>query len=59
MIASKRPERIRVAFDDHRLAANAGLLLPVTLAYGLGLHELVDSHFDLGNVPVGRTRETR
>lgn len=32
MIASERPERIRVAFDDHRLMANAGLLLPLARA---------------------------
>ena len=25
-------DRIQVAFDDHRLVANAGLILPVTLA---------------------------
>ena len=31
--------------------ANAGLLLPVTLAQRLGLGELVDSHVDLGDAP--------
>ncbi len=31
--------------------ANAGLLLPVTLAQHLGLRELVDSHVDLGAAP--------
>jgi len=51
MIASERPDRIQVAFDDHRLVANAGLLLPVTLAHRLGLSELVDSHLDLGDAP--------
>ena len=30
-------DRIHVAFDDHHLAANAGLILPVTLARHLGL----------------------
>ena len=45
------PGRIQIAFDDHRLVANAGLLLPVTLAQRLGLGELVDSHVDLGNAP--------
>ena len=48
MIASERPDRIHVTFDDHRLVANSGLLLPVTLAGRLGLSELVDSHLDLG-----------
>ena len=45
------PDRIHVAFDDHRLVANAGLLLPVTLAHHLGLGELVDRHVDLGDAP--------
>ena len=44
-------DRIQIAFDDHRLVANAGLLLPVTLAQHLGLRELVDSHVDLGDAP--------
>ena len=34
------PDRIRIAFDDHRLVANAGLLLPSTLAQHLGLPQL-------------------
>ncbi len=32
MLPLEPPDRIHVAFDDHRLVANAGLLLPVTLA---------------------------
>ena len=47
----EHPDRIRVSFDDHRLVANAGLLLPVTLAQRLGLRELVDRHVDLGDAP--------
>ena len=31
------PDRIQIAFDDPRLVANAGLILPVTLAGRLGL----------------------
>ena len=31
--------------------ANAGLILPVTLAQHLGLCELVDHHIDLGDAP--------
>ena len=31
--------------------ANAGLLLPVTLAHHLGLRDLVDRHVDLGRAP--------
>ena len=37
MLPPERPDRIQIAFDDHRLVANAGLLLPVTLAHHLGL----------------------
>ena len=48
---SRNPDRIRIAFDDHRLVANAGLLLPATLAWHLGLRELVDHHLDLGGAP--------
>ena len=44
-------DRICAVFDDHRLVANAGLLLPVTLAQHLGLGELVDNHVDLGDAP--------
>ena len=51
MLPSERLDRIHIAFDDHRLVANAGLLLPVTLAHHLGLGELVDSHVDLGDAP--------
>ena len=48
MLPLEHPDRIHVAFDDHRLVANAGLLLPVTLAHHLGLGELVDCHVDWG-----------
>ena len=51
MLPREQPDRIHVAFDDHRLVANAGLLLPVTLAHHLGLGELVDRHVDLGEAP--------
>ena len=51
MLPRNDPERIQVAFDDRRLVANAGLLLPVTLAHHLGLGELVDRHVDLGDAP--------
>ena len=37
--------------DDHRLVANAGLILPATLGRHLGLPELVDRHLDLGRAP--------
>ena len=51
MLPLEQPDRIHVAFDDHRLVANAGLLLPVTLARHLGLGELADRHIDLDHAP--------
>ena len=51
MLPLESPGSIRVAFDDHRLVANAGLLLPASLALRLGLNELADSHVDLGDAP--------
>ena len=35
MLPCSHPDRICVAFDDHRLVANAGLLLLVTLSLRL------------------------
>ena len=32
MLPRNHPDRIRIAFDHHRLVANAGLSLPATLA---------------------------
>ena len=49
MLPRNDPDRIQIAFDDRRLVANAGLILPVTLAQHLGLRELVDDHVDLGD----------
>ena len=51
MLPLEHPDRIRVSFDDHRLVANAGLILPATLARHLGLSQLVDRHLDLGRAP--------
>ena len=51
MLATSDPDRIDIAFDDHRLVADAGLLLPATLAQHLGLQELADSYLDLGDAP--------
>ena len=41
MLPRHHPDGIQIAFDDHRLVANAGLLLPATLALHLGLSQLV------------------
>ena len=37
MLPLDHPDRIQIAFDHHCLAANVGLILPVTLALHLGL----------------------
>ena len=51
MLPRHQPDRIRIAFDDHRLVNNAGLILPATLALHLGLPQLVDRYLDLGRAP--------
>ena len=51
MLSRNHPDRIQITFDDHRLVANAGLLLPATLAQHLGLRELVQQRLDLGDAP--------
>ncbi len=51
MRSSHTLDRLDVAFDDDRLVADAGLLLPATLAQHLGLKALVDEHLDLGAKP--------
>jgi len=51
MRSSHSLDRLDTAFDDDRLVADAGLLLPATLAQHLGLRELVDEHLDLGDKP--------
>ena len=53
MLPLGSPDRIHVAFDDHRLVANAGLILPVTRAHHLGVGELADRHVDLSRAPGG------
>ena len=42
------PDRFVVAFDDERVVANAGVLLPALLAGRLGLEALVEDTVDLG-----------
>ena len=51
MLPLEHPDRIQIAFDDHRLVTNAGLILPSTLALRLGLPQLVDRRLDLGDAP--------
>ena len=51
MLPRNHPDRIQITFDDRRLVANAGLLLPATLARHPGLPELVRQRLDLGDAP--------
>ena len=51
MLPRNHPDRIQITFDDRRLVANAGLLLPATLARHLGLRELVRQRLDPGRCP--------
>jgi hypothetical protein len=44
-------DRLRVCFDDERAVANAGLLLPATLAGRLGIEQLVNESVDLSGRP--------
>lgn len=44
-------DRFTVAFDDERVVANAGVMLPALLAGRLGIEALVDGRVDLGNRP--------
>ena len=39
MLPHEQPNRINVDFSDHRLVANAGLVLPVTLAHHLVIND--------------------
>ena len=49
MQVSHSLDRLDVIFDDEHLVANAGLMLPATLAQHLGLRELFEHHVDLGD----------
>ena len=51
MLPCEQPDRVQITFTDQRLVANAGLILPITLAHHLGLADLVDRHVDLGDAP--------
>jgi hypothetical protein len=45
------PDGLVVGFDDDHAVANAGLLLPATLAQRLGIEQVVDQLVDLGERP--------
>ena len=47
MLPRHHPGRVQITFDGHRLAANAGLILPATLALRLGLPQLLRKRLGL------------
>lgn len=51
MQSSHSLDRLSVAFSDSHAVADAGLVLPATLAEKLGLRELFDQAVDLGEAP--------
>jgi len=51
MPSSRSLDRMVVTFDDPHAVADAGLILPATLAQHLGLQELFDDYVDLGSAP--------
>ncbi len=51
MTSSHSLDRLCVQFDDENLVANAGLVLPATLAQHLGLEQLYRHHVRLGDAP--------
>ena len=51
MLPRHHPDRVQITFDDHRLVANAGLILSATLARHLGLPQLLRKRLDLGDAP--------
>jgi hypothetical protein len=57
--SSHSPDQITVTFDDDHAVADAGLILAASLAEGLPLHELFDTHVNLGGRPARPTLATR
>lgn len=51
MQSSHSLSRLSVAFSDPHAVADAGLVLPATLAEKLGLRDLLDEHVRLGGAP--------
>ena len=51
MLPRHHPGRVQITFGGHRLAANAGLILPAALALRLGLPQLLRKHLDPGDAP--------
>jgi hypothetical protein len=48
---SHSPDGLVIGFDDDHAVANAGLVLPATLAERLGIEAVIDELVDLGDRP--------
>jgi hypothetical protein len=59
MQVSHSPDRIAVRFDDDHAVADAGLILPASLAEGLLLRELFDTTSSWETRPARPTPVTR
>jgi len=51
LASSHTPDQLDSCFDDTHAIANAGLLLPATLAEPLGIEQTADQLIDLGERP--------
>ena len=51
--SGRRLDRFEAVFDDERVVANAGVLLPATLADRLGVEALVDATVSLADRSAG------
>jgi hypothetical protein len=51
MPSSYTLDQLDICFDDTHAVANAGMLVPATLAQRLGLEQVADALIDLGNRP--------
>ena len=51
MASSHTLDQLDICFDDTHAVANAGLLLPATLAERLGIEQAADALIDLGEQP--------
>ena len=51
MGSSHTLDQLDICFDDTHAVANAGLLLPATLAERLGIEQAADALIDLGGRP--------
>ena len=59
MLPGNHPDRIQIAFDDHRLVANAGLILPPPSPCALACPNSSGSTSTSAARRAGRTPATR